>query len=172
MEKGAFILGLMCYHSCMTKSNKNKGFTLIELLVVITIIALLTGFIMSSMSQSRMRARDAKRISDISQIQLAIEQYFDRCQQYPTSIYNDSSNNCPTNTSIKLANFISKVPTDSAGSQYGYSQNSNLDYVLHASLELTNEATKDGLSSAPNWVSGFSCSDAYTTSKDYCVGPR
>ncbi len=64
--------------------NKNKkGFTLIELLVVIAIIGLLSTLSILALNQARARARDAKRISDIKQIQTALELYYNDAGQYP-----------------------------------------------------------------------------------------
>lgn len=54
------------------KMNK-KGFTLIELLVVIAIIGLLSTLAIVSLNSARSKARDAKRVSDIRQIQTAME---------------------------------------------------------------------------------------------------
>jgi prepilin-type N-terminal cleavage/methylation domain-containing protein len=73
-----------CYNFEMKKLfSKNTGFTLVELMVVISIIAILTGILTTNFTSSRAKARDAKRISDLGHIQLAIELYFDRCKQYP-----------------------------------------------------------------------------------------
>jgi prepilin-type N-terminal cleavage/methylation domain-containing protein len=52
-----------------------KGFTLIELLVVISIIGLLSSVVLASLSQARMKARDARRMSDIHEIDNAIQLY-------------------------------------------------------------------------------------------------
>jgi prepilin-type N-terminal cleavage/methylation domain-containing protein len=54
---------------------KNKGFTLIELLVTMGIIAVLSGMAIFNFNQSRMRARDVQRKSDLSQMQKALELY-------------------------------------------------------------------------------------------------
>lgn len=54
---------------------KNKGFTLIELLVVIAIIGILSTTVLGSLSDARVRARDAKRLADIRTIQTALEVY-------------------------------------------------------------------------------------------------
>lgn len=62
-----------------------KGFTLIELLVVIAIIGILSSVVLASLSTARQKSRDAKRISDIGQVQLALELYFDRTQSYPST---------------------------------------------------------------------------------------
>ena len=54
-----------------------RGFTLIELLVVIAIIGVLATVVLASLNTARRKSRDARRISDIKQIQLALELYFD-----------------------------------------------------------------------------------------------
>ena len=63
--------------------NHKKGFTLIELLVVIAIIGLLATIAVVSLNSSRARARDSKRVSDIRQIQTALELYHQEHQSYP-----------------------------------------------------------------------------------------
>lgn len=68
------------------KVSEKKGFTLIELLVVIAIIALLSSVVLAALSSARTKARDARRISDIRQIQRAIDLYADdHGGLYPTS---------------------------------------------------------------------------------------
>ena len=58
-----------------TRQNFNKkisgGFTLIELLVVIAIIGILASVILASLNSARVKARNARRASDIKQLQSA-----------------------------------------------------------------------------------------------------
>ena len=170
----------------MKKLNINRGFTLIELLVVIAIIAIMSGVILVSLQSSRGKSRDGKRISDIAQIQLALEQYFDQCQQYPVSSFITAdlttiSAGCPAGTN--MATFISKIPSPPGSpsftqATYEYSVNSTkTDYVLHTQIENTNSITVDGM---PNTVPQASWTpasftvacDNTSTSKSYCVGPK
>lgn len=60
-----------------------KGFTLIELLVVIAIIGLLSTLAVVALGNAREKARDSKRLSDVKQIQLALELYFNDNSTFP-----------------------------------------------------------------------------------------
>jgi prepilin-type N-terminal cleavage/methylation domain-containing protein len=146
-----------------------RGFTLIELLVVIAIITLLTGIVVANLTTSRAKARDAKRISDLSQIQLALELYFDRCNEYPFEL--DVDITCSNYPEVTLGMFMSKIPSDPSYSgtsltrssekggtpvashpNYAYYVNTIpnrngssqvTDYILKAVLETQNEVLKD-----------------------------
>lgn len=60
-----------------------KGFTLIELLVVIAIIGLLSTLAVVALGSARQKARDSKRLSDLKQVQTALELYFTDNNSYP-----------------------------------------------------------------------------------------
>lgn len=60
----------------MYRHAKNtQGFTLIELLVVIAIIGMLSSVVLASLQTARQKSRDARRISDLRQLQLVVESY-------------------------------------------------------------------------------------------------
>ena len=63
-------------------TKKHRGFTLIELLVVIAIIGILASIVLVSLGGARAKARDAVRQSDIRQISLAMEMYYDDSEAY------------------------------------------------------------------------------------------
>lgn len=52
-----------------------RGFTLIELLVVIAIISVLSTIALSALNAARDRARDSRRVADLSQIRNGLELY-------------------------------------------------------------------------------------------------
>lgn len=66
--------------------KQQKGFTLIELLVVIAIIGLLSTLAVVSLNNARQKSRDAKRLSDIKQIQTALELYYNDANGYPAAV--------------------------------------------------------------------------------------
>jgi prepilin-type N-terminal cleavage/methylation domain-containing protein len=112
-------------------SNK-EGFTLIELLVVIAIVGLLASIVLVSLSNAREKARDAKRLSDVHQIILALEMYYDANGRYPSISGDDCCNGwdqgpCGTDPfigALETANLVNKVPIDPKGGSgtncYGY----------------------------------------------------
>jgi prepilin-type N-terminal cleavage/methylation domain-containing protein len=89
--------------------KKHAGFTLIELLVVIAIIGILSSVVLASLNSARTKARDAKRISDIKQLQLALELYYDVNGEYPDALSKVS----PTYLSVEPSD-----PTDATSYPY------------------------------------------------------
>lgn len=146
-------------------SSKNKGFSLIELLVVIAIIGILTAIIITSISNSRSKAKDAKRISDIAQIQLALEQYYDKNKSYPADL-----------NTLTTSGFISVIPTPPESGSYNYYRSTNtLDYIVRTVLENYSDVLKDGLYINSTIPSGYSVSISCRNNasfKEYCMGPK
>lgn len=65
---------------------QKKGFTLIELLVVVAIIGLLSTLSIVALNTARAKARDARRVSDVKQIQTALELHYNDKGDYPATI--------------------------------------------------------------------------------------
>lgn len=175
--------------------SASRGFTLIELLVVVAIIVILSGLILTSMGGARAKSRDAQRVSDLHQLQLALTLYNDRCNQYPASLALGNGQGCPTG--VTLATFLSQTLTPPSGAgtsawdtsyyymRYNSGSNVYTNYVLHTTLESTNAAvvkgltaaTIQGMGTAANWSQTptsqpwSSCSNV-STSLHYCIGPN
>ena len=116
---------------------RSRGFTLIELLVVIAIIGILSSVVLASLNSARKKGRDARRIADVKQLQLAMELYYDSSQKYPVAM--DAG-------SLVTTGFISSIPIDPSGgtAAYGYVSlpagcnnvaTACTDYALGAELE-------------------------------------
>jgi type II secretion system protein G len=124
---------------------KKRGFTLIELLVVIAIIGILASVVLASLNTARRKARDAQRQSDIKQIKLALEFYFDDCSEYPTTLALATANGCPG--TITFADFLPNIPTPPAGgtlTTYQYDRPGTTEYCVGVDMEGTGNSTVPG----------------------------
>ena len=72
----------------------NKGFTLIELLVVISIIGVLASVVLSSLTDARASAQDAKRKVELNGVRQTLEIYYTNNGKYPGETWCDSSIGC------------------------------------------------------------------------------
>ncbi len=130
--------------------NAKKGFTLIELLVVIAIIGLLSSIVMVSLRKARMKARDAQRIENLSQMRTAIESYANDHGKYPPTPYYRNYYSSTDESSWNefqnlLKPYLSKLPKDPVNNgnpeitgnySYFYQSNSFLgEYDLITQLE-------------------------------------
>ncbi len=115
-----------------------RGFTLIEMLVVIAIVGLLSSVVVIGLGGARKQGRDARRISDISQIQNALEIYYTANGEYPTNDLTSMTN-------------ISK--TDPRGEDYMY-ESDGKTYGVGGCLE---ESQTTGDDCSP--FSRLSCSE-------------
>jgi prepilin-type N-terminal cleavage/methylation domain-containing protein len=157
--------------------HTSRGFTLIELMVVVVVITLLSGIIYVNFSSSRGKSRDAQRVSDAGQIQLALGLYSDRCNQFPSTLVTSANNGCPTG--ISMASYISQIPIPPKSSlgqtSYGYivdNSTTPTDYVVYTQLEYYNDVLLNSLSNAnkPSYASAINCYSSGTLY--YCKGPR
>jgi len=150
----------------------SRGFTLIELLVVIAIIGILSSVVLASLNSARVKGRDARRISDVKQLQLALELYYDTNQSYPQG----SGAASTTLTVLVSNNFISSIPADPTNAgNYIYSYASaNLDntacntapcpsYIVKAVIEGTNAVPAGDVDGT---AAGLDCVDPA-----YCMRP-
>ena len=106
---------------------KKKGFTLIELLVVVAIIGLLATLSIVALNTARAKARDARRVADIKQIQTALELYYNDTGLYPSATASLS----PTYMGTVPTNPTPSTDGTCASNTYTYAaSSSNASYTL------------------------------------------
>ncbi|MDH4330281.1 MAG: type II secretion system GspH family protein [Candidatus Moranbacteria bacterium] len=107
----------------MNRFSKQKGFTLIELLIVIAIVGILSSVVLVALGNARLKAQDAKRISEIRSIETALEEYYTSNGQYPASDMDGTGGwDVGNQTLTFLSNLGVDVPEDpvKTGSSAGY----------------------------------------------------
>ena len=154
----------------MIKTNK-KGFTLIELLVVIAIIGLLSTLAIVALNSARLKARDARRASDIKQLQTALELFYAENGAYPSEAADTVlgvDQVCLDNTSFKSGVlldvcdgtiFMGLVPADPGSTSYTFEDNSadTTDYSILFSLEGAVQGLSTAAASCTATSAGITC---------------
>lgn len=124
------------------RKNKKTGFTLMELLVVIAVIGILSGVVLQSLGSAREKSWNASRLSNIDQIDKAIQVYFTKnsVSTFPTTANWEciglSTGQCwgalynpATNLNAALTGNIAAIPDDPSiapgviGGYYLYNSN-------------------------------------------------
>ena len=85
-------------------NQNNKGFSLIELLIVIIIIAVLASITLLSLAPAQKAGRDARRISDLRQVQTILQLYYNKCGYYPGPAA--PADQCPAATDATTGAFV------------------------------------------------------------------
>ena len=125
----------------MRKKFFQSGFSLLELLVVIAIIGIMVTLSMFALDQARQSSRDARRKSDLHNIQNGLEQYYANCNfAYPTPLANNTFSSL-TCLSPSLA-LMPTVPVDPLTiSPYPCTSCSDSQYQLCSTLEVETPQT-------------------------------
>ncbi|OGY64756.1 MAG: hypothetical protein A3J53_02595 [Candidatus Harrisonbacteria bacterium RIFCSPHIGHO2_02_FULL_40_20] len=143
-----------------------KGFTLIEMLIVISIIGILASIVLVGLGAFRSRGRDTRRIADLREAQGALELYYTKFQQYPSSGLNSwgTMSQAIINGGVGV-NTVSNDPLSPAKTYVYGASSDQQQYVLMATLE---EASHPGLKDdVDGTVFGVNCGDA--PQGNYCV---
>lgn len=97
---------------------KSKGFSLVELLVVITIIAILSVVAYTAVGGQTIKAKNSRRMQDLSTIQSGLEAYFIQNSEYPATVLvasptpNTHTHYYTFNTTQLGQKYLSKTPLD------------------------------------------------------------
>ena len=147
-----------------------KGFTLIELLVVIAIIGILATIVLVSLNTARQKARDTRRVSDMRQVALALEMYYDdnTSTGYPGTAASNQwgSDTAGMTKALQDGGYMASVPTDPGSNTYEYWVAADFQsYVLNATLEDGNNTALDDDVDGVD-VLGCGCADP-----EYCIQP-
>jgi type IV pilus assembly protein PilA len=129
--------------------NQRKGFTLIEILIVVAIIAILASVVLVGLGPTQQAGRDARRISDLSEVQNGLELYYNKCGYYPGDVEAAACGTYSANNTWALMTAslvgsgigVTSVPNDpSSGQNYQYGSNDGTSYVIEAKLENGNNS--------------------------------
>jgi prepilin-type N-terminal cleavage/methylation domain-containing protein len=148
------------------KLQAEKGFTLIEILIVVAIIGILASVVLVGLGPVQKQGRDARRVSDLRQVQNGLELYFNKNGSYPPTSDWASLKTALTGAAIGVSN-VPNDPRNSSPYVYQYASNGS-SYVLAAQLEDDNNPVlKDDVDGT---VLGINCgSGTPETPPVYCV---
>lgn len=117
-----------------------RGFTLLELIVVIGIMAILAGLILAIVNPLAQfqKANDARRKSDLSQVQKALEQYYQDNGAYPTGSPDHEITNpqlTPVAWGTAWTPYMDIVPADPDSNRSYIYVSTGQSYWIYSSLE-------------------------------------
>jgi general secretion pathway protein G len=116
-----------------------RGFTILELLVVIAIIAILASAILVSLNGTQEKARDTRRMEDLSSLQKALQLYMIGNGHYPVQTSTTTlSGTDPVMDALIASGAIGSTPKDPSSpiSDYTYISNTmGNEYWLGFCLE-------------------------------------
>ena len=146
-------------------SINKKGFTLIELMVVVAIIGLLSTLAVVALGSAREKARDSKRLSDVKQVQTALELYYTDNNLYPveaSAVILGATNYACLNSASGLTTancsdaYMGQVPADPLAAQdYTYLSADGSTYEIALTLEGAMGGFAAGSATAtPSGISG------------------
>jgi prepilin-type N-terminal cleavage/methylation domain-containing protein len=117
-----------------------NGFTLIELLVVISIIGILASIVYASFGTAREQARNKAMMSELKEVQLALEIYKAQNEQYPATL------------GSLVPAFIAEVPVNSDSNNSSCSIQYQVEGTNYSWYKLTAINCYEGATSAAEGI--------------------
>ena len=171
----------------MKINNNRSGFTLIEILIVVAIIAILASVVLIGLGPTQEAGRDARRLSDLHEVQNGLELYYGKCGYYPggvaagacavtaTTGYNTGATTMTaalTGVGVGVGS-VPLDPTNSGTHVYTYHTNgaSADSYALAAVLENVNDSVFKSYV-APGNAAALTSGDGYSSAcaaPEYCL---
>lgn len=144
----------------MHNYNSQKGFTLIELLVVIAIIGTLASVVLASLNTAREKARDAQRISEIKELEKALQIYWlDNNGQYPP---HNSGTQVASSLTELVPDYIASLPIDptegDTSNGYRYARTGTGNYTMLVRFETDSHNSWCGISKGNGFTSWVNAS--------------
>ncbi len=148
------------------EKKQHQGFTLIEILIVVAIIAILASVVLVGLGPTQQQGRDARRLSDLREVQTALELYYNQNGSYPSASDWTSLTTALTGAGIG----VTQVPNDpTSGKTYYYAQEgSGKSYVIGAVLENSSNPAFTGYS-APSVGIPTGMKTCTKADSEYCL---
>jgi general secretion pathway protein G len=151
------------------QTAKQAGFTLLEILVVMVILGIILALSAGSYISSQQKSRDSRRKSDLKQIGIALEAYYNDKGAYPSNDSNFRMMGCLDEQSCSWGSafeddmgtvYMVEIPADPRSNLYYHYESNGVSYQLYARLENTRDRDipKDSEDN-PQVYDGVTCGD-------------
>lgn len=160
--------------STLPLHRRLPGFTIIEMMVVMAIMGILFTLAAGGLVASQQKSRDARRKSDLAQIAIAIETYFNDKGEYPLSdqsfkLVTDGCTGggaqqetiqCDWGSPLvdsKGTTYMVKLPEDPQSSFAYHYYSDGTYFQIYARLENTEDPSIEKINGNPSVYSGVVC---------------
>lgn len=158
-----------------------KAFSLVEMITVLVIIGLIAAIVSVSATSFRQKSRDVERLSDVKEMQSALELYRLNEGSYPSGLnFGGALNGSTSSSTVYMANVPNNptiTNTNACSGDYSYSLDNKGRYNLQFCLERSQDDLVAGYHCAtPNGLVNGSCSQILLCrlsggiSNDYILG--
>lgn len=132
------------YYNINIYMNSSKsGFTLLELMIIIIILGVLAALVSGNFITSLKKGRDARRKTDLNQVQKALEMFYEDKKMYPDpdGFSGSTSKFCETSACAASEKvYMFRIPIDPSSGTYTFTIDaSRQSYRLYACLENTEQ---------------------------------